>query len=323
MPIDSQKLVNNKDRIISFLKLNGPSLPVKIARAINNSPLFTSAFLSELYGEKKVKMSDLKVGSSPLYYLQGQENHLEKFSDYLNQREKEAFLLLKKDLLLEDETLSPVMRVAIRSLKDFAVPIRIRVNEELKLFWKHFLIEDSKIKDILNNKLIISSTQQSMNTPQSLPTEISSLKKEKIIDKEIKSTVEKLQHPKPKEVDKKIEESPKIAKEKKIKKIESKFSQNIQEYLKAKDIEIIQIIEEKKKEFVGKIRINTLFGKQELYLIAKDKKKINETDLNLALQKAHSEKMPSLIIAPGEIDKKAIHQLKEWRNLLKFEKIIF
>jgi len=38
-------------------------------------------------------------------------------------------------------------------------------------------------------------------------------------------------------------------------------------------------------------------------------------------QKAQSEKMPALIIAPGELDKKALLHLQTWKNLIKFEKI--
>ena len=78
---------------------------------------------------------------------------------------------------------------------------------------------------------------------------------------------------------------------------------------------------EKKKEFAGKIRIDSLFGKQEFYLMAKDKKKITETDINLALQKAQSEKMIAVILSPGILDKNAEEHLKQWRNLIKFEKI--
>ena len=72
---------------------------------------------------------------------------------------------------------------------------------------------------------------------------------------------------------------------------------------------------------IAKIRIDTPLGKQEIYLIAKDKKKVTEDDITVALQKAQAEKMTSLIISPGEIEKKSIPYLKEWRNLVKFEKV--
>src|SRR3989338_5650349 len=142
-----------KDKILGLIKLKGPSLPVQVARGINVELLFTGAFISELYNEKRIKMSDMRVGSSPLYYLEGQENMLENFIEHLNVREREAFLALKKDKILEDDALTPVMRVALRAIKDFAVHLKIRVKDNDKIFWKYFLLKDedvgSKIQQIL------------------------------------------------------------------------------------------------------------------------------------------------------------------------------
>jgi hypothetical protein len=84
---------------------------------------------------------------------------------------------------------------------------------------------------------------------------------------------------------------------------------------------VLSAILEKKKDFTAKISINTLFGKQEYCLIAKDKKKISDDDLAIAIQKAQAEKMPALFLSSGDIDKKSQNYLNEWRNLIKFEKI--
>ena len=77
----------------------------------------------------------------------------------------------------------------------------------------------------------------------------------------------------------------------------------------------------KAKEYHAKVRVDTLFGKQDFLLIAKDKKKITEDDLAIALHKAQVEKMPSLIMAKGDLDKDAKLYLDQWKNLLKFEKL--
>ena len=80
-------------------------------------------------------------------------------------------------------------------------------------------------------------------------------------------------------------------------------------------------LSKKKKEFSAKIRLDTILGKQEFYLIAKDKKNITDTDLTLAHQQAQSKKMPALILSPGNLNKKAQPHLQEWKNLIKFEKL--
>jgi len=306
---DVEKLIINKEKIISTIKANGPSLPVQISRVINESPLFTSAFLSELIRENKVKMSYMRVGSSPLYYLDGQEPTLENFIKYLNNREKEALLLLKEKKILNDDEQEPVIRVALRSIKDFAIPIKIRINGETKTFWKYFTIPDSELKNIVQSYLNISEPKEE---------EKPLVKKEE----EVGTKVEAKAEVKEKIEEKPQAEEPKKQAKKKAEKIQVfKFPSQVKEYLLSKEIEVLEILFEKKNELVAKVRTDTLFGKQEFYLVAKDKKKIKEEDIALALQKAQAEKMPALILAPGDIDKRALEHAKLWHNLFKFEKI--
>ena len=66
-----------------------------------------------------------------------------------------------------------------------------------------------------------------------------------------------------------------------------------------------------------------VFGKQEMLLIARDKKSISDNDLTLALQKAQVLKMPAFVISPGELSKKAKEYLVDWGNLVKWEKVKF
>jgi hypothetical protein len=310
MPIDLQKINQKKEKIISTLNLKGPSLPIHISKAIEEQPLFTSAYLSELFAEQKIKSSNLRIGSSALYYLPGQEPMLENFLDSLNGREKEAALLLKKDKLLQDETLQPVMRVAIRAIKDFAIPINIKQNNEQKLYWKYFLVEDNLVPSLIEPKHISAIPLQTQTIQPLIPIQPQV--------QQVRTTQEITikEENKPLTIKQKKEK-----KEKKPKVEDLKFVNKILDYLKSKDIEVTSIIEQKKKEFYAKISLNTIFGKQEFYLIAKDKKKILEEELILAHHKAQQEKMPALILAPGEIDKKSLEHAALWKNLVKFEKV--
>src|SRR3989304_2336466 len=131
-----------KERIISTLKSKGPSLPVHIAGEIKSSILFSSAFLGELVSEKKVKISHMRVGSSPLYFLVGQEPSLEKFFQHLRSKEKEAFLLLKEKKFLRDSAQNPAIRVALREIRDFALPFK----KWEEVIWRYFLVPESEFK---------------------------------------------------------------------------------------------------------------------------------------------------------------------------------
>ena len=92
----TQDTTQLKQNIISIIQNKGPSLPIHIAKGTGLSMLFASAFLSELLSEKRIKISHLRVGSSPIYYLSGQEPQLERYSNNLKSKEKDAFILLKE-----------------------------------------------------------------------------------------------------------------------------------------------------------------------------------------------------------------------------------
>src|SRR3990167_9009598 len=136
-----------KEKMISIFKSRGPSLPVHIAKGTDLSILFASAFLSELIGEKKLKISSMKVGSSPLYFLSGQEPMLENFSEYLKGKEKEAFNILRERKFMKDSETEPPIRVALREIKDFAIPFKV----EGEIYWKYFTSDEN---DFIASKFI-------------------------------------------------------------------------------------------------------------------------------------------------------------------------
>ncbi len=307
--LGNERLKRDKEKILSLVRVRGPSLPVQIAKGIGAEPIFAAAFLSELYGEKKLKMTNMRVGSSPLYYLEGQEAMLENFIEYLNPREKEAFLLLRRENVLADESQEPVTRVALRAIKDFAIPIRVKINEDTKLFWKYFLLSDSEIRSILKRNLAPEKEEiaKEVEKETAMKEKISEEKKETGVKVETNSELKEA----------------KIKRKKKVKIKDSEFSKKIKEHIIAKDIEILDILLDKKKEFAARVRIDMPLGKQEMLLVAKDKKIITNNDLSLVLQKSQDQKMPAILMTCGELNKKAEEYLRSWKNLIKFDKLNF
>ena len=84
----------------------------------------------------------MKIGNSPIYFLLGQESKLENFSQHLKSKEKDAFVLLKEKKFLKDKEQDPAIRVALRVIKDFAIPFK--KNEEI--FWRYFIIPETEFK---------------------------------------------------------------------------------------------------------------------------------------------------------------------------------
>lgn len=300
---DMQKVLQTKERILQVIKERGPELPVRVAKAIEQNNLFTAAFMSELVGEQRLKISNMRVGSSPLYYISGQEEQLQKYIDFLNHKEKEAFNLLKQKEILEDSEQEPAIRVALRSIKDFAVQVKTIDKEQEKLFWKIHTLSNEKAKELISEILNPIKQKEEIKLEKT-EENIKKTEQEKV---EVKKDIEK---PKQKE-----------PKSKEIKEINSEFLSNLRKNLKEKEYEISKEILVKKKEFTAKIKLKTHFGEQEFYLVAKDKKKITLEDIVNTLQKSQAEKMPALIMSKGDIDKKALDYYKEWSNLIKHQKI--
>ncbi len=273
-----------KDKILRILRIKGPSLPVHIARTIGLDTLFSSAILSELASEKTIRISNLKVGGSPLYFLPGQETSLENFSNYLPGKEKEAFILLKQKKLLKDQNQEPAIRVALRNLRDFAFPLIMNTERGKELFWRFYTVKEKEAKE-------------KIKTPAGKVRLKEHMKEKALLA--LKPLPKKSRKPKEK----------------------SDFVEKIISVLQSENIEIIEEKEQKKREYLAIIKVNSDIGKLPLVLIAKNKKRVTENDLTLALQKSQVLKMPTLFMTGGELSKKAQAYLEQYSGLIKFRKI--
>ena len=299
-----------KFKVIEYIRMRGPVIPVQISKQIGSNILFAGAVLSELLSNGKVKISHAKIGGSPVYYFPGQEPRLTMLYSHLNQREKQAFDLLKQNQVLQDRALQPVERVALREIKDFAFPLQI--NNEI--FWRWYLLNEEEALKLINQAID--------NEKQKIPIlEEPKLQPQIEVKPIIQEVQEKLQ---PKVEIKKeiIEEKVKEKKERKVKK-ETKakdFASILKNYFDNKGIKIInEEIIKKGKEFDYLVEISSKIGNVRFFLSAKDKKKISDADLSLAHNKAQLKKLPLMILSNGELTKQAKEYINN--NYLIFEKI--
>ena len=186
-------IVEKKEKILEFLKTSGPSIPVRIAKTIEMDPIFASAILSELLNSRKIVLSHMRIGSTPLYLLPGEEEKLEEHVENLKPLEREAYLALKESVTLSDIDQPPAFRVALRNLKDFSRPF----NYNDKMMWKYAFSSDEAVENSLKGGLAKSEPQEekglekeelleknSENVTKKIPAErIASKKKEDIFEK--------------------------------------------------------------------------------------------------------------------------------------------
>ncbi len=310
-----------KNKIINFLRQRGPSLPVHIAKEVGLSILFASAFLSELLSERQLKMSHMKIGSSKLHFLEGQENKLEKFGEqHLKSREKDAFILLREKKFLKESEQHPAIRVALKEIKDFAIPF----NRNGEIIWRYYLIPESEFEPKVEVK---EEPKEEVNEEPVKFEQEPKVEEEEPVKFEQEPKVEE-EEPKvevPKEEldifdEKTQEEKPKRKPARKKSASQKKnelFFNKVKEYLTNKGIEIVDIESFNKADLSLRVR---QADKIEL-LVAYNKRRITDTDIVKASKKAAEVNLPYTVLSLGEPLKKMSSFIDAIKNLSSIEKI--
>ena len=324
MPINMQDL---KFKILEYVRRYGPCLPVQLSKQINSNILFAGAVLSELVANQKVKISIAKIGGSPVYYIPGQEPKLVMLYQYLHEKEKKAYDLLKQNKVLHDRSLEPYQRVALRELKDFAYPIQ----HENDLFWRWYMLSDEEsinlIKEIYKKDSVVNEVQKEQVKLEEVPKQEIKIELPQVIQQqaiEIKKEVQPVIEQKKLEIIKEhIEQKTPVIKSKKVikrvKKDPNQFYTNLINYLDKKKIEKLEEeITKKDKEFEIISNITSNMGTIRFLIVAKDKKKISDGDLSLAHNKAQLKKLPLIFLSNGDLTKSAKEYIE--KNYLVFEK---
>jgi len=142
-----------KEKVLAIVS-QGPTFPAKVAKQliVGGDTVLIGAILSTLVSTGEVKVSTLKIGGSPLYYVPEQESKLEEFIDHLNDKDRKTFKLLKDSKVLQDSEQDPLIRFSLRAIKDFAKPFEISLQGQKVLFWRFYLVShdeaESLAKDI-------------------------------------------------------------------------------------------------------------------------------------------------------------------------------
>jgi hypothetical protein len=273
---------DNKEEILDIVKREGPILPSLLAKEINTNILFASAILSELVDKKHLSLTNVKRGGSPFYYIKGQEAKLEKLSEFLSGKPREIFDLLKQKKVIRDKTAEPWQRVALREIKDYAIALNVGVSGEYEIFWKYYLLENDKTKQLIKSELGVSDEKK-----QEEKQEEKIEKNEDVPTKEIVKNVEKEE----KQVLKKSDDG--------IFSFVDKYFEENSVYVISQDM----IRKNKEINFIGDIP--TILGKLRYFIKIRTKKSINEKDLQIAWDEGNEKKLPVLFITDGELTKKA------------------
>lgn len=278
-----------KKKILELLETAGPSLPVHVSKAIQMDPVFASAILSELITSRQIKTSHMKIGASPLYLLPSQEEKLEEKTENLKAIEKEAQEKLKNEKIITDEDCEPAIRVALRNIKDFAIPFKFQD----KITWKYAFTPQEEIDKILFPKE--EKIEESPSPEPEVP------KAWEVKKKEISQA-------------KKVEN---IFKEKPKQEKTQTFLKKIEQFLETQETKITAIEEVDKKKVVAIIKS----PEEKSMLFAFNKIRINEAELLKCYKEAEKKNLPYQIITKGNLTKKLQDTILAYQKLLKVDKL--
>lgn len=292
----ANRILELKERVFEYVERNGPLLPAVIAKEFRSTNIFISALLSELATNKRIKISKAKIGGSPLYYCKGQEYKLpDMLRNNLGQKPREALDLLKEKRILRDRDCLPFERVALRELEDFAIPVKLVIDDTEELFWKWFLLPDTDAKDMIGKQL-----EQLYAPVKEIPKQSEIIK----IFKELKADdAPKTLEPK----EEKTKHKKKFLQEVLIEKKEepTDFDRSIVSFLKKREIKILEKKILSKKEINLIVQVPSSLGNLSYFVKARNKKSFTEGDLLLAFTEGQNLKLPTFFISSGDITKKA------------------
>ncbi len=327
----------NRQQVLELVKQKGPLVPTDLTKDLNTNSIIVGAFLSELVYSKEISISSAKIGGSPVYFLQTQTPFLEsKLYPYLNEKDKRAFDILKRDEVLRDEPQDPLMRTALRALKDFSIPFKVTYKGKQQLFWKYFLTSDEVVKEKV--RIILNELY-----PESKPETLVGHKLEKpILD--INNQNSAVDNSLNKKSSQEVSDTQNFNSEKVAEKVKSKISDSnlnkftkdtsnlddpikhnyddeflktVEGYLNSLNIKIKNVtLVKKNKEFDMVVLVPSPIGVLEYFCKARNKKKSAEGDVAQAFVEGQLKNLPSIYISLGDFSKKITDLISlKYKNL--------
>ncbi|MBI2582611.1 hypothetical protein HYV87_05810 [Candidatus Woesearchaeota archaeon] len=313
--------MQDQDKILFFLRTIGPTIPSKVAKHINTEILLASAHLSDLVAQGKVKVSRLKIGGSPLYYLAGQEEKLYHFAaGNLNPKDFQVLEKLKEKRILRESSLDLLSKVALRSLHDFAVPLHVTIAGNKELFWKWHLLSDQEMNDSIRAILSPPAKEQKLAEP-TLEPGLEQQQATSILTAEIKKPEAQQTLIQEKTETVKTIEQPTVAEEAPVPKAKTRSPRKkasagdqllpiLEDYFTERSITIQEKeILRKNAEINLLIKVPSVVGKLTYFCKAKKKAKCDEGDLSAAYMEAQIKKLPLLFLYTHELSKRAQEML--------------
>lgn len=308
----------DKNQVFELVQAKGYVVPSDLIRQFHVDTFIMGAVLSDLVHDKKLLVSTVKIGGSPVYYPPEQKQKLVELSRYLNEKDRSTFALLQEQKVLLDEQQTPLIRVSLRNIKDYAKPIEVTANGITHLFWKWYLSSDEEVHALLKNLLIPLHAAKNVQSipsvvapaPLSIPSPAVQVVSEphppSIEKKKIKKVLPK-QEPQKQEMPQEPHSVvPLIPQQQLLTKQlpADPFAQQVAQFFTKKGMRLADFTLVKKGELDCLVEIPSPVGSILYFCKAKNKKKCSEGEVATAFVAAQLKKLPAMLLTPSELPKK-------------------
>lgn len=280
----------NKEEILLAVKAKGYVIPSDLSKQFTVDTFIMGAVLSDLVSEKKLLVSSVKIGGSPVYYAPEAKEKLQELFKYLNEKDKQTYTLLQEQKVLADTSQTPLVRVSLRNIKDFSKPLEVTAQGNTQLFWKWYLATDDEVNQKIHT--VLSPKQEKTEEKPEATKEIKQELKPITLEKKTK---------------KREQQQSLVAVS------DDSFIQQVSSFFSQKSITLSDILVVKKGEIECIVHVPSSIGTIDYYCKAKNKKKCTEGDIANAFIAAQLKKLPALFLAVSEIPKKL--RIQDYPNM--------
>ncbi len=304
----------DKQQVLSVVRMKGLVVPSDLVREFHADTFIMGAVLSDLVHDKTVAVTTVKIGGSPVYYAIENKEKLVDLYKYLNEKDKSTYMLLHDKRVLLDATQSPLVRVSLRNMKDYAKPIEVTAAGETKLFWKWYLATEQEVQEGLRTlfsqeqtpiaptpiQTVVSPSEQS-SISDSIPSQISL--EQKPVKKQRKPTVRR-------ESSSVQPQQLPLSASSLVIPSDDPFAQQVAQFFGQKQSTLIRFSVVKKGEIDCVVDVPGTFGVVRYLCKAKNKKKYTEGELATVFVAGQLEKLPALFLTTGELSQKLFDKIQ-------------
>jgi hypothetical protein len=310
-----------RDKIRSLAEQR-PVQPTEVAKELHTNSMLASAMLSEMAEKDLLKVSALKVGSSPVYYHPNHPEHLLNFVQHLHEKDRRTVALLQEKSVLRDQGLDVLTRVSLRTVKDFALPLEVSIDGVKEIFWKLYTLTDEQAAELIRQSLQPPEPAQEVKPAKSRKPRVRKPKLQQTLTvAEPAVASEPVLPGEQAAATQAAPISPSVPQQETAAPVSNvvsadPFLQQLTTFFTANNIKILeQVVLKKKNEYDFLLQLPSPVGQLHYYCKAKNKAKVAEADLSHAFVQGQLKKLPVLFLAPGQLTKPAQELLKELKGL--------